>query len=75
MDPATGKWLASSAKVEGDEELADDRRRTTTSKMAAGPPRPIPTPKLPNEPVETLMKAERDREVRQEAERALQLAA
>ena len=32
---------------------------TTTihdQKIDAGPPRPMPTPKLPNDPVETLMK-------------------
>ena len=39
----------------------------------AGPPRPMPTPKFPKVPVDTLMKAEGDREVRQEPEGPPQL--
>ena len=41
----------------------------------AGPPRPMPTPKLPNDPVETLMKLNAIAKFDEEPERALQLAA
>ena len=39
----------------------------------AGPPRPMPTPKLPNEPVETLMKLNAIAKLRQEPEGSPQL--
>ncbi len=40
-----------------------------------GPPRPKPTPKLPNDPVETLMKLNASAKFDEEAERPVQLAA
>ena len=42
-------------EAQGDDELADDDDRATT-RRSSGRPRPRPTPKLPNDPVETLMK-------------------
>src|SRR5512132_1232336 len=54
MDPATGKWLDSSANTSATRSwpmttIGHDQKN-------AGPPSPMPTPKLPNDPVDTLMK-------------------
>ena len=71
MDPATGKWLASSANPRA--TMNWPATMISQDQNIAGPPRPMPTPKLPKDPVETLMKLNASAKFDEEPQRPAQL--